>query len=210
MTNETFEELKRGIESSELTHEELETLKTSLGDSRSNMTKEQYDALLEAINKAQESTRPFTVVKGDTLAVVGDANDTELKKFEYEITFKKPTYDEEGNLVGKTSETKKYKNVFIAPRQQSKIVKILTMILPYFHKVNEDGSLDNYTPYELGEIFSTMDEEVYDLMYELVACVLHIPREDADYMQFSSVIGSTIKICTEFPEVVNEAESFFD
>lgn len=210
MTNDTFEEIKKGIESTELTHDELDTLRDSIENSQSNMTKEQYDALLEAINKAQESTRPFTVIKNDTLAVVGDANDTELKKFEYEITFKKPTYDEEGNLVGKTSETKRYKNVFIAPRQQTRVVKLLTMILPYFHKVNEDGSLGNYTPFELGEIFSTMDESVYDLMYELVSCVLHIPKEDADYMQFSSVIGSTIKICVEFPEVVNEAESFFD
>lgn len=210
MTKETFEELKKGIESSELTHEELETLKTSIADSRSNMTKEQYDALLGAINKAQESTRPFTVVKGDTLAVVGDANDTELKKFEYEITFKKPTYDEEGNLVGKTTETKTYKNVFIAPRQQSRVVKILTMILPYFHKVNEDGSLTKYTPLELAEIFTSFDESVYDLMYELVAFVLHIPNEEADYMSWASVVGAATKICIEFPEVVNEVESFFD
>lgn len=210
MTKETFEQVKKEIEASELTEEELDTLRASITDSQSNMTKEQYDGLLEAINKAGESTRPFTVIKNDTLAVVGDANDTQLKKFEYEITFKKPSYDEEGNLVGKTSETKRYKNIFIAPRQQTRVVKILTMILPYFHKVNEDGSLSDYTPYELGEIFSAMDESIYDLMYELVTYVLHIPKEEADFMQFSSVIGSTIKICMEFPEVVNEAGSFFD
>ena len=209
MTNETFEEIKIAIDTGELSNDQLETLKSSLADSQSNMTKEQYDALLEAINKAQESTRPFTVVKGDTLAVVGDANDTQLHKFEYEITFKKPTYDEDGNLVGKTSETKTYKNVFIAPRQQSRVVKILTMILPYFHKVGEDGSIDKYTPLELAEIFSTFDEDVYDMMYELVAYVLHIPNEEKDYMEWISVIGAAVKICIEFPEVVNEAESFF-
>lgn len=209
MTKETFEEIKRAIGSSELSNDELETLKSSLTDSQSNMTKEQYDALLEAINKAQESTRPFTVVKGDNLAVVGDANDTQLHKFEYEITFKKPTFDEEGNLVGKTTETKTYKNVFIAPRQQSRVVKILTMILPYFHKVNEDGSLSNYTTLELAEIFANFDESIYDMMYELVAYVLHIPQEEKDYMVWSSVVGASVRICVEFPEVVNEAESFF-
>lgn len=209
MTNDTFEEIKRAIGSSELSNEQLETLRGSLTDSQSNMTKEQYDALLEAIDKAQESTRPFTVVKGDTLAVVGDANDTKLNKYSYEIKFEKPAYDDEGNLTGKTSETKTYKNVFITPRQQSRVVKILTMILPYFRKVNEDGSIDEYTPYELGEIFATMDEEIYDLMYDLVAYVLHVPQEDKDYMSFPSVIGAALKILTEFPEVVNEAESFF-
>lgn len=210
MTNDTFEEIKRAIGSSELSNDQLETLKSSLTDSQSNMTKEQYDALLEAIDKAQESTRPFTVVKGDTLAVVGDANDTKLNKYTYEIKFEKPEYDEEGNLVGKTSETKTYKNIFITPRQQTRVVKIMTMILPFFRKVNEDGTIEAYTPYELGEIFATLDEDVYDLMYDLVAYTLQIPNEEKEYMSFMSVIGATLKIITEFPEVMNEAESFFD
>lgn len=209
MTKDTFEEIKRAIGSSELTNDELETLKSSLTDSQSNMTKEQYDALLEAIDKAQESVRPFTVVKGDTLAVVGDANDTKVNKYTYEIKFERPAYDEEGNLTGKSFETKTYKNVFITPRQQTRVVKILTMILPYFRKVNENGEIEQYTPFELGEIFATMDEEIYDLMYDLVAIVLGIPKEDRDYMSFVSVISNALKILTEFPEVVNEAESFF-
>lgn len=209
MTNDTFEEIKRAIGSSELSNDELETLKSSLTDSQSNMTKEQYDALLEAIDKAQESVRPFTVVKNDTLAVVGDANDTKVNKYTYEIKFEKPAYDEDGDLIGMTSETKTYKNVYITPRQQTKAVKMLVMILPYFRKVNEKGEIENYTPFELGEIFATMDEEVYDLMYSFVAYVLGIPDDEKDYMRMTSVIGTSIRLITEFPEVVNEAESFF-
>lgn len=209
MTKETFEEIKRAIGSSELSNDELETLKSSLTDSQSNMTKEQYDALLEAIDKAQESVRPFTVVKGDTLAVVGDANDTKVNKYTYEIKFERPAYDEEGNLTGREAEVKTYKNVYVTPRQQSRLVKMLVMILPYFRKVNEKGEIEQYTPFELGEIFASMDEEVYDLMYDLVAYVLDIPNEDKNYMTLASVIGAALKFLTDFPEVVNEAESFF-
>lgn len=209
MTKEVFEQVKKEIETSEMTQEELDTLKESIDQSRSNMTKEQYDGLLEALDKAQESVRPFTVIKGDTLAVVGDANDTKANKYTYEIKFEKPVFDEDGNLEGRSSETKTYKNVYVTPRQQSRLVKMLVMILPYFRKVNEKGGLEKYTPFELGEIFSSMDEEVYDLMYDLVAYVLDIPADEKDYMTLASVIGVALEFLTDFPEVVNEAESFF-
>lgn len=209
MTKETFEQIKNEIENSELTQEELNTLKQSIADSQSNMTKEQYDGILEALNKAQESVRPFTVVKGDTLAVVGDANDTKVNRYTYEIKFERPSYDEDGNINGKDIETKTYNNVFVTPRQQSKLVKMVVMILPFFRKVNEDGSIENYTPFELGEIFSQLDEEVYDLMYDLVAYVLGVPEEDKDYMAMISVISTSMRFLADFPEVVNEAESFF-
>lgn len=209
MTKETFEQIRNEIETSELTQGELDTLKESINQSQSNMTKEQYDGLLEALDKAQESVRPFTVVKDDTLAVVGDANDTKVNKYTYEIKFKKPAFDDEGNITGEASETKTYKNVYVKPRQQTKLVKMLVMLLPYFRKVNEDGTIDKYTPFELGEIFASMDEEVYDLMYDLVSYVLDIPKEEKDYMEMVSVIGATLRFLVEFPEVVNEAESFF-
>lgn len=210
MTKETFEQVKKEIETSELTQEEINTLRQSINESKSGMTEEQYNGLLEALDKAAESVRPFTVVKGDTLAVVGDANDTKVNKYTYEIIFTKPTYDDEGNITGEASETKTYNNVYIKPRQQTKVVKILTTILPYFRKVNEDGSVGKYTPFELAEIFSSMDEVVYDLMYDLMAYILDIPDEEKDYMELASVLKATLSLFMDFPEAVNEADSFFE
>lgn len=209
MTNESFEKIITEIESAELSVEEMGTLRDTIEGNRSNMTKEQYDAILAALDKAQESTRPFLVVSNENLAVAGDANDTKLNKYDYEIEFRKPVY-ENGTLTGYEDETKEYKNVFVTPRQQSKIVKILAHILPYFRKVSEDGSIENYTDYELAEIFANFEEEVYDLMYELCAVVFGIPKEEKEYMKMSSVIVSAIRFIGNTPELANEAESFFE
>lgn len=210
MTQETLNQIINEITTSELTQEEIEQVRSSITESKSGMTEEQYTAILSALNKAQESTRPFTVVTNDTLAVVGDANDTKVNKYTYEIDFTKPEYDEEGNLVGRKRETKTYKNIFITPRQQSRVTKIIVMLLPYFRKMNEDGTVTEYTPFELAEIFTALDDEIYDVMYELVAYILKVPEEDKDYMELGSVLKAVLGIIADFPEAINEAESFFE
>lgn len=210
MTQDTLNQIIEEISKSELTKDELTQVKSSIEESKGSMTEEQYTAILSALNKAQESTRPFTVVTNDTLAVVGDANDTKVNKYTYEIDFTHPEYDDDGNITGEKRETKTYKNVYIKPRQQSRITKIIVTLLPFFRKTDEEGNITQYTPYELATIFSTLDESIYDIMYDLVAYVLGIPEEEKDYMELASVVKATLRFFLDFPEAVNEAESFFE
>lgn len=210
MTQDTLNQIIEEISKSELTKDELTQVKSSIEESKGSMTEEQYTAILSALNKAQESTRPFTVVTNDTLAVVGDANDTKVNKYTYEIDFTHPEYDDDGNITGEKRETKTYKNVYIKPRQQSRITKIIVTLLPFFRKTDEEGNITQYTPYELATIFSTLDESIYDIMYDLVAYVLGVPEEEKDYMELASVVKATLRFFLDFPEAVNEAESFFE
>lgn len=209
MTQENFEAIKKQIETSELTPDEITTLRESLGSNRDNMTIEQYEGLMEAVDKASESNRPFAVATNDTLAVAGDANDTKVKKYTYEIKFVKPI-EENGEIIGEQTETKTYKNIYITPRKQTRVTKLLTLMMPYFIKQNEDGTTGKYTVYEIVEIISNFDEELYDIMYDLVAYILDIPDEDKEYMVMGSVVAAVLKFMNAVPEAVNESEAFFE
>lgn len=209
MTQENFEAIKKQIETSELTPDEITTLRESLGSNRDNMTIEQYEGLMEAVDKASESNRPFAVATNDTLAVAGDANDTKVKKYTYEIKFVKPI-EENGEIIGEQTETKTYKNIYITPRKQTRVTKLLTLMMPYFIKQNEDGTTEKYTVYEIVEIISNFDEELYDIMYDLVAYILDIPDEDKEYMVMGSVVAAVLKFMNAVPEAVNESEAFFE
>lgn len=208
MTQENFEAIKKQIETSEFTAEEVSTLRHTLDSSKESMTLEQYQGLIAAVDKAAESTRPFAVATGDELAVAGDANETQVKKYTYEIKFVRPVI-EDGNIVGEKAEVKTYKNIFITPRKQTRVTKLITLMMPYFRKQNEDGTVGSYTILELIEICASFDEEIYDLMYDLVAYIMDIPDEDKEYMQLGSVVATVLKFMGDAPETVNEAEAFF-
>ncbi len=210
MTEETLNKIVTEITTSEMTAEEIAQVRDTIQKSKGGMTEEQYKSILEALDKAQESTRPFTVVANENLAVVGDANDTKINKFTYEVNFTHPVKDDDGNIIGTKHETKTYKNIFITPRQSSRVTKIIVMILPYFRKVDENGNVVEYTMYEMAEIFVSLDEAIYDVMYDLVAYILGIPEEEKEYMELSSVIKVVLRLLNDFPEAVNEAESFFE
>ena len=205
MTNENFFKLVSTINNSEFTQEEINTLKDTVESSQSSMTEEQYKMILSAIDKASESVRPFIIASNDEMTVVGDANDTKPKPYDYKIVFRRPVFDKDGNITSEAEEEKEYKNIYITPRKQTKVEKMLVMIMPYFKK--EDGS--EYTMMELADIFASMDETLYDYMYDLVSAILEIPEEDKEYMTPGSVIATVIRFMFGNPEAVNEANAFF-
>lgn len=173
------------------------------------MTKEElYLQLKEEMEKAKDDTTPYAVVDEGNMAVIGDANKTEKKNYDYEIDFYLPTFKEDGTQVyRKTTET--FKNVFISVRQQSRIVMLLSKLMPYFHKPLPSGEVVEYTPSEELEIISNFDDDILDLMYKLVASVLQIDKSMEPNMGLESVSRAFVQIVRNFPEVVNEAESSF-
>lgn len=169
------------------------------------MTENEYREIDEAIDKAQESVVPFPVQTEDELSVVGDANRTELNKHDFTITFLVPQQ-------GKWHKyTKEFKGVYISPRHDPSINKTMTALLPYFRKARMDGSVVNFTDAEKVEISKeiSQNQELYDIMRDLVAVVLDIDPELKDYMTSESVMRSVLNIILQYPEMVNEADTFF-
>lgn len=171
------------------------------------MTEKEFLKIREELDNAQDSVIPFAAVHNDTVAVVGDANETEIKKNDFKITYRIPKRNEDGTIGTMTQEVE-YNDVFITPRQDMKVVRLLTQLLPYFRKVN-NGKVEEYNDNEIIEIVSGMDDEIYDLMYKLVASVLRINPELVDYMTPVSVLVAVAQIIHSYPEVAKEADTFF-
>ena len=172
------------------------------------MTREELYALIKGdMEKAQEDTTPFSVVKDGNMAVIGDANKTEKKNYDYEIDFYIPTYEDGVQKYVKRTET--FKNVFISVRQHPRVVVLLSKLMPYFHKPLPSGEVVEYTPEEELEIVANFDGDITDLMYKLVASVLGIDKAYEDNMGFESVARAFRQIIKNFPEVVNEADVSF-
>lgn len=171
------------------------------------MNIEEYKSIDEAFDKAQEDTTPFVVVNNGEVNVVGDANKTEINSHDYTVRFRIPVQEN-----GKTKYkwlTKEYKDVYITPRMDTKITRAAIAILPFMRK-DEDGKFIKYTQDEMYEILDKFDDQVMDAMYDLVACVLRIDRNIKDFMDPKDVMSVGTRILLEFPEMVNEAETFFE
>lgn len=167
-----------------------------------------YEKMKEGIEAAQSDTTPF-IIPDEEIAVVGDANKTQLNTHDFEITFRVPVKMEDGT-VKQVKKTKEYHDVFITPRMDTQVVKLLTKFLSYYHKPTEDGKVVPYTGEEIDEIRAKYDEEMLDLMYETVGVVLKIDPSLRDCMLRSSVEDASLKILAQYPELVNEADTFFD
>lgn len=172
------------------------------------MNIEEYKSIDEALDAAQEDTTPFAVVSNDEVIVAGDANKTEINTHDYTMKFRVPTR-EDGKIVYKHL-TKEFKDVYITPRMDVQVNKLMVQLMPYFKKVQEDGSVGKYTLEEAKEIVNDFSDDIMDLMYDTVACVLKIPADLKEYMLPTTVMDAVAKIIREYPETVNEADTFFD
>ncbi len=172
-----------------------------------------YEVIKEGIDSAPESPTPFPVVKDEKLSVVGDANETQLNKHDFKITFRLPEGVADGQKVdGGVLKEIEYKDVFITPRQSGKVISALCRMLPYFRKIEEkrgEAEVSEYTKDEIFEILAEFGDDFVDTMYELVGKTLQIDDALIDYMLPSSAMEATARIITEYPEIVNEAEAFF-
>lgn len=155
------------------------------------MTETEYMKLLDPIDKAEESTTPFLVQTEKDALVVGDPNDTEIKKIEFKIAFLIPDEkDPSGKVI-----TKEYHDVFIKPRRAPVIVRQLSEILPFFRKINDNGEVEPLTEDDISMILTTeVPEHILDLMYELVGTTLGIDERLRDYMMVGSVFNACMLI----------------
>lgn len=174
----------------------------------SQMSKEQYDGIAEAFDKAEESEVPFPIIEGEDLIVVGDANKTEIIKHDFDIHFVVPVEDEHGGITYKAV-TKHYPNVQISLRDKPFMAQHITTLMQFFYKVNKDGSITKLDEAESVEMIKQASRVMVDSMYELVAIALRIDPALVDYMDSDSVVIATKEILLSYTGLVNAANSFF-
>lgn len=168
------------------------------------ITQEKLIELREAATKAQESTIPFPIVKDGDMAVVGDANKTELNKHDFDIDFLIP--GEDGEYVSKTVQ---YNDVYLKPRHAVTVQRAMTSIMPMLYKIKPGGSVEEYTDEELQEVANTYEGNVLEQIYYLVSVVLGIDTRLIEWAVPDSIMKAFHKIMQSYPDLVKASESFF-
>lgn len=170
------------------------------------MTDQNILDIRDALNSDEGENVPFAVVKDQNIAVFGDVNETAIQKRDYTIQFQFPVETSDG--VQYKYHEKVYKDVFIKPIQQTKVVRLLAQLYPYFKTV-VDGEVKELSDEALINIVASMEDRVIDTMYTLVAQVLGIDEELKDYMMGGSVITAAIQLIKSNPSAKREAAAFF-
>lgn len=171
------------------------------------MTEKDYLKVVDAMDEAQESDRPYLIHEEEPI-VVGDANDTKVNMTDFKVRFRIPKKNDDGKVTYEHREIE-YNDVYITPRMDMKIVRVMSELTPFFRKVNEDGTVTKYSDEELSKIVESLDDQILDHMYELVGVVLGIDIRLVPFMELASVMLNVTQIIKAFPEVYNEAEAFF-
>lgn len=174
------------------------------GEMAEVFTEEKIIQLKEARDKAMEDTTPFPVMKDGDLAVVGDANKTEINKHDFTINFVLP--DENGEYH---EYPKEYKDVYLKPRQAVTVQRLMTALQPLYSKIKPGGKIEDYTAEEIIELANDFEGQVMDQLYRLVGYVLGVNEELIDFMAPESVLEAYRKIMAMYPDMVKASESFF-
>ena len=169
------------------------------------ITQEQLIKLREAKEAANESDIPFPIVKDGDIAVVGDANKTELNKHDFRLTFLVPNEETDGY----DKKVVEYKDVWLKPRQAVTVQRLMTSLLPLFYKVKENGKVENLNDDEMMEVVNMYEGTVLDQIYHLVAVVLGVDERLQDYIDPASALEAYRKIMQFYPDVARASDVFF-
>jgi len=176
--------------------------------------------VVKANEEAYKDETPFLVQTQDELAVVGDANKTEVKTNTYEVHFRLPRshYEvvEDDEIVGNYFKRKvTFENAYITAQQDLRLVDLFIQFNALTKKINQDDngklSAGEYTDEELSQLLArdVNGNKLLLVMYNIVATFLKIDDELGENMYPASVFRNTLELVQNHPELSNEAETFF-
>lgn len=185
---------------------------------------DQLEGFKGAIEEARKDETPYIGIKDDELHVLGDPNKTEIKPADYTVSFSFPNTKEwrdrckaNGDEIGETTKderyffaTRKYGNVYLSPRRIGAVVSILACIESLLYKITENGDLKELTREEMHSVLQTLNGQMLDEVYELVATVLRIPFDEMEWLLPLNTCMVAVQIAYNNPSPVNEADLFFD
>ena len=186
----------------------------------SMITMEQFEAINEAKVKAQTDDTPYIGMVDGTVNINGDPNKTEIKPADYEVLFAFPDTDmfrkrcditgdeiikrEQGFIIVRRI----YKNVYLTPRKMSDAVTAGAVIESFLNKITEDGEVKALSYDELKDVIVDNFTEMKDSAYDLVASVLRIHPEEAEWMLPMQTVNVAIQIAMNNPALENESNFF--
>lgn len=185
------------------------------------MTMEQFAELKGAMDNAQKDDTPFISTTEDEIHVFGNPNKTEIKSADYTVLFAFPDTKEwqkkvsvSGDRIVKRIDRymvveRVYKDVYLSPRNVGNAITALTLIESFMNEITDDGEVKPLAYEQMLSIMSTMNNEISDAVYDLVASVLRIPYAEQEWMLPINAVENAIKIVFNNPSAVNEADLFF-
>ncbi|MGM0175686.1 hypothetical protein [Enterococcus sp. DIV0800] len=184
---------------------------------QNSMSDRQFIDLAKKVKEAGKDETPYLNIEEKTAIVIGDANKTEVKKNDYTIKFRMPMSmfterPEGGEPVGKGAYwliTKTFEEISITPRKDLILSDAIMKLVPFFHDLKEDGSMEEYSDAELFSIFAMAGDEIHLAMYNIAATFLGVDDVLAEYMLPGYVIGCVAELVENHPEIFNEAGDFF-
>ena len=184
------------------------------------ITMEQFEAINEAKVKAQTDETPYIGMVDGTVNINGDPNKTEIKPADYEVLFAFPDNDlfrkrvdavgdeivkeEQGFIIVR----RVYKGVYLTPRKMSDAVTAGAVIESFLNKVTVDGEIKALSYDELKGVIVDNFQEMKDSAYDLVASVLRIHPEEAEWMLPMQTVNVAIQIALNNPALENESNFF--
>ena len=184
------------------------------------ITMEQFEAINNAKAKAQTDDTPYIGIMDDTVNVNGNANKTEIKPADYEVLFAFPDtaffrkrIDAVGDEIVKEQGgfiivRRVYRGVYLTPRKMSDAVTAGAVIESFLNKITEDGEVKAMSYDELKGVIVDNFTELKDSAYDLVASVMRISEEEAEWMLPMNAVENAIHIATNNPALVNESNFF--
>lgn len=193
---------------------------------------QKFQELSEQMKEAQSDNTPYlAVTNDDDITVIGDPNETEVKPADYTVYFLFPdtkkwrerakrteaveTDEINGNPIkgaipkGMFLAKRTYNDVYITPRRVGSIVTTFALVEQFFYDVTEDGEIREFTYEESMMLFQSIDRELLDATYDVVATVLRIPDDEKDMMLPITTIENATKMVIQNPDIVNSADLFF-
>lgn len=186
------------------------------------MTKEQFDAINDAKVKAQTDETPYIGIMDGTVNVNGNPNKTEIKPADYEVLFAFPDnqffrkrVDTVGDEIVKEDGgfiivRRVYKGIYLTPRKMSDAVTAGAVIESFLNKVTVDGEVKAMSYDELQGVVVDNFTDLKDSAYDLVASVLRIHEEEAEWMLPMNAVENAIAIAMNNPALTNESNFFFE
>lgn len=187
-----------------------------------NMTVEQFIELKKHMDEAENDTTPYVVTdEDDGLQIVGDPNETEITKYQYEIMFGYPKTDEvRKRLEGMknceiTNETDNYiackrtfKDVWIPPRIYPAVQTAFAELYQFFNMITDDGGIRDLTEDEIVEVLRMLDQKMIEAMCHAVGTILGISEAEEQCMVSLTVYPVIVQMIRDFPEIVNGMDFF--
>lgn len=181
---------------------------------------EQFEAINDAKVKAQTDDTPYIGMVDGQVNINGDPNKTEIKPADYEVLFAFPDTelfrkrcDVTGDEIVKKEQgfiivRRVYKNVYLTPRKMSDAVTAGAVIESFLNKITEDGEIKALSYDELKDVIVDNFTEMKDSAYDLVASVLRIHPDEAEWMLPMQTVNVAIQIAMNNPALENESNFF--